>query len=267
MYKKCRRDVWRFLTVLVVLLPFILGSRVAASSTLYDVATDYVAENNWDMALYAFDRLRTDTHDPKELVLANLWTIAILKGLGDSELMIGRLLGDATEEAIGDDKGRLLDKAIELYEAGLATARRIVPLVALLLSDPPPRRLTITFPKKYSFPSDSDLDGFRAKLRVGLYPGDSAIERELRAARAACVAGVLGDWSGTEWMLTKLVEGYCFFDIDIVKVYADFGRYFEGSEDADEAQLATRCLERVLELTENEQYCKERLEALKLLGR
>lgn len=175
-------------------------------------------------------------------------------------------LDQAYKKAYGDDKVKLVDKVLELLESTLARGNATVPELEQLLAQGAPRKVTLEFPPPYELITQ-DTEDTRRLLDYGLFPGELAIKRMTSENRSCCLPYLLEQWTGDESLHRAFFRGNAVFDLDLAKVYLEMGRYFKGSRDAQKASLSRRCLEEVLRLTEDDPYCKERLEALKLLGR
>lgn len=266
-FGKRRHIVLQTAVLLIIILPCgLLASHAAASSKPYDVAIDYVAANDWDMALYVFDKIQRESRSPGETLLVTMWKAVILKGLASAEISLGDALYSAHYNATGGDQLSFAEKSVTLYEKGIDNGNRLAAETKRLLSLCPARRLRVSFPQVYALPPTT-ADSFDFKLQCGLFPGDMAIATRARTMKSYGVMLTLEAWTGDSSLRDKLAEGKCTFEIDFAKVYVALGKFFASDEDATQAELATRCLDQVLKYTEGDPYCKERLEALKLLGR
>lgn len=239
---------------------------VEDDAKLLNIALSYVADNDWDMALYVLDKIKNESSDPQLKLKATVWKVVVLRSLAVADGITSSQLDQAYRTAYGDDKVKLCDKMIELLESVLVRGDATIPELEQLLAQGAPRKVTLEFPPPYELITE-DTEDIQILLDCGRFPGELAIKKMTSKNRSFCLPYLLEKWTGDESLYSALFKGNAVFDLDLAKVYLEMGRYFKSSTDAQKASLSRRCLEEVLRLTEDDPYCKERLEALKLLGR
>lgn len=267
MCRKRRRATWGIISVVAVMFWITSAGLTAASSNPLDVATEYIASNDWDMALYVLDKIKTDSSDSVTRLSATVWKLVVLKSLSDADYITATLLGEARDKAYGDNKTKLSTELLKALNSAIKYGEATVPELEQLLGQNPPRKVALEFPPSYQFIIPDEGDTTQIRLDCGIFPGELAIERMTREKRSFSVPYTLEKWTGDSSLHSALFRGNVAFSLDLAKVYLALGTYFDGSTDDLEARVSRLCLEAVLRFTEDEPYCKERLEALKLLGR
>ncbi|MGE5572993.1 MAG: hypothetical protein ACM3ZU_08255 [Bacteroidota bacterium] len=249
--------------------------RVGAASGPFDTAMEFVATNDWDTALYALDMASRESVELGEMLRAALWKAVILRSLIEGDFVMYGMLYDGAYAATGSDKDSFQRNRKEVFNLTSTHMERLMPVIEELTAKEHRQTVAISTTRPCRFPP-SDLEQFKRMVKLGLYPGDQAVNRELQAGQAYSLPSILSQWTGmsTEDILKGMIAGDLACEVDMVAVFLDLGKLAYPKNDAEAAVLTARekecgkaCLEKVIELTETEPYCKERLEALKLLGR
>lgn len=78
----------------ILMVSFLLAASFAVSAPpgkaaveddakLLNIALSYVADNDWDMALYVLDKIKNESSDPQLKLKATVWKVVVLRSLGD----------------------------------------------------------------------------------------------------------------------------------------------------------------------------------------